>query len=144
MRAIAFSLLTPFYFIKAGSLVSIPAIIAGIGLVGLFLGVKLASKLIGVWPVARAFGLHTRDANYTTLMMATGLTFGTIASLYGLSHGYIDQQTYTILVTVVILSAVVPTLLATAFFEPRLPAADELEDFEAAEEIDAGPLQRLT
>jgi Kef-type K+ transport system membrane component KefB len=141
MRATAFSLLTPFYFLKAGSLVSLPAIVAGAGLIGLFLAVKVGAKLIGVWPTARAFGLPTRDANYTTLLMSTGLTFGTIAALYGLTNGYIDQPTYTVLVAVVILSAVVPTLIATTFFEPQ-PASDEaLEDFETAEEIDAGPLR---
>ena len=140
MRATAFSLLTPFYFLKAGSLVSLPAIAAGAGLIALFLAVKVGAKVIGVWPTARAFGLPTRDANYTTLLMSTGLTFGTIAALYGLTNGYIDQPTYTILVTVVILSAVVPTLIATTFFEPQ-PAGDQaFEDFEAAEEIDAGPL----
>jgi Kef-type K+ transport system membrane component KefB len=141
MRATAFSLLTPFYFLKAGSLVSLPAIAAGAGLIALFLAVKVGAKVIGVWPTARAFGLPTRDANYTTLLMSTGLTFGTIAALYGLTNGYIDQPTYTILVTVVILSAIVPTLIATTFFEPE-PASDEaFEDFEAAEEIDAGPLR---
>jgi hypothetical protein len=72
--------------------------------------------------------------------MSTGLTFGTIAALFGLSHGQIDQSMYTILVTVVILSAVVPTLLATTFFEPRRPSAEALEDFDAAEEIDLGPI----
>jgi Kef-type K+ transport system membrane component KefB len=141
MRAIAFSLLTPFYFLKAGSLVSIPAIVAGAGLIGLFLAVKLGAKAIGVWPTARAFGLATRDANYTTLLMSTGLTFGTIAALYGLTNGYIDQPTYTILVTVVILSAIVPTMIATTFFEPEAAGDDAFEDFEAAEEIDAGPLR---
>ena len=140
MRATAFSLLTPFYFLKAGSIVSIPAIVAGAGLIGLFLAVKVGAKIIGVWPTARAFGLPTRDANYTTLLMSTGLTFGTIAALYGLTNGYIDQATYTILVTVVILSAVVPTLIATTFFEPQAAGDDAFEDFEAAEEIDAGPL----
>jgi Kef-type K+ transport system membrane component KefB len=139
MRATAFALLTPFYFLKAGSLVSLPVIVTGAGLIALFLGVKLAAKLIGVWPTARAFGLKTRDANYTTLLMSTGLTFGTIAALFGLTHGFIDQPTYTILVTVVILSAVVPTVLATTFFEPQRPLAEALEDFEAAEGIDAGP-----
>jgi len=139
MRAIAFSLLTPFYFLKAGSLVSIPAIVAGAGIIGLFLVVKLGAKLVGVWPVARAFGLPIRDANYTTLLMSTGLTFGTIAALFGLSHGVIDQATYTVLVTVVILSAVVPTLIATTFFEPTVARDLALEDLEAAEEIDAGP-----
>lgn len=140
MRATAFSLLTPFYFLRAGSLVSLPAIVAGVGLIGLFLALKVVAKLVGVWPMARAFGLGTRDANYTTLLMSTGLTFGTIAALYGLTNGYIDQPTYTILVTVVILSAVVPTLLATTFFVPQPAGADAFEDFEAAEEIDAGPL----
>ena len=74
--------------------------------------------------------------------MSTGLTFGTIAALYGLSNGYIDQATYTILVTVVILSAVVPTLLTTTFVEPEPAGADAFEDFDAAEEIDVGPLHR--
>jgi Kef-type K+ transport system membrane component KefB len=141
MRATAFSLLTPFYFLKAGSLVSLPAIAAGAGLITLFLGAKVGAKVIGVWPTARAFGLPTRDANYTTLLMSTGLTFGTIAALYGLAHGYIDQATYTVLVTVVILSAVVPTLIATRFFEPESAEAEAFDDFEAAEEIDAGPLR---
>jgi Kef-type K+ transport system membrane component KefB len=140
MRATAFSLLTPFYFLKAGSLVSLPAIAAGAGLIGLFLAVKVGAKVLGVWPAARAFGLPVRDANYTTLLMSTGLTFGTIAALYGLTNGYIDQPTYTILVTVVILSAVVPTLIATTFFEPQPAGVEAFEDFEAAEEIDAGPL----
>lgn len=139
MRATAFSLLTPFYFLKAGSLVSLPAVVAGAGLIGLFLVVKVGAKAVGVWPVARAFGMPTRDANYATLLMSTGLTFGTIAALFGLTNGFIDQATYTILVTVVILSAVVPTLIATTFFEPAPPAGDDLDDFEAAEEIDAGP-----
>jgi Kef-type K+ transport system membrane component KefB len=140
MRATAFSLLTPFYFLKAGSLVSLPAIVAGAGLIGLFLVVKVGAKVIGVWPTARAFGLTTRDANYATLLMSTGLTFGTIAALYGLTNGYIDQRTYTVLVTVVILSAVVPTLLATTFFEPHAASGEASEDLDAAEEIDAGPL----
>lgn len=140
MRATAFSLLTPFYFLKAGSLVSLPAIAAGAGLIGAFLVVKVVAKVVGVWPTARAFGLPTRDASYTTLLMSTGLTFGTIAALYGLTNGYIDQPAYTVLVTTVILSAVVPTLLATTYFEPQRAEAEAFEDFEAAEEIDAGPL----
>ena len=140
MRATAFSLLTPFYFLKAGSLIAFPAIAAGAGLIALFLVVKVGAKVIGVWPAARALGLATRDANYTTLLMSTGLTFGTIAALYGLTNGLIDQATYTILVTVVILSAVVPTLIATTFFEPQPATGEAFEDFEAAEEIDSGPL----
>jgi Kef-type K+ transport system membrane component KefB len=141
MRATAFSLLTPFYFLKAGSLVSLPAIAGGAGLIAVFLAAKVGAKVVGVWPTAHAFGLPPRDANYTTLLMSTGLTFGTIAALYGLTNGYIDQAAYTILVTVVILSAVVPTLIATTFFEPQPAGGRAFEDFEAAEEIDAGPLR---
>jgi Kef-type K+ transport system membrane component KefB len=141
MRAIAFALLTPFYFLKAGSLVSAPALVTGAGLIALFLVVKVAAKVVGVWPTARMVGMPTREANYTTLLMSTGLTFGTIASLYGLTNGYIDQPTYTILVTVVILSAVVPTIIATTFFEPQPVAEEQFEDVEAAEEIDAGPVR---
>ncbi len=138
MRSIAFSLLTPFYFIKAGLYVSLPAVAAGGGLIVAFLGIKIVAKVVGVWPTSRAFGMPVREANYTTLLMATGLTFGTIAALFGLTNGYIDQTTYTILVTAVILSAVVPTLIATTFFEPRIGTALETEDVDAAEEIDAG------
>jgi Kef-type K+ transport system membrane component KefB len=98
--------------------------------------------VIGVWPTSRAFGMPVREANYTTLLMSTGLTFGTISALFGLTNGLIDQAEYTVLVTVVILSAVVPTLIATTFFEPRMTEDIEAEEIEAADEIDAGPLRR--
>jgi Kef-type K+ transport system membrane component KefB len=120
MRSIAFTMLTPFYFLKAGLFVSLPAVVSSAGLIVLLLGVKLVTKLIGVWPLARAFRLPAREANYTTLMMATGLTFGTISALFGLENHLIDQNQYTVLVTVVIGSAVVPTLIAETFFQPRL------------------------
>ncbi len=142
MRAIAFSLLTPFYFIKAGLFVQLPAVVSGAGLIAALLVVKVGAKVVGVWPTSRAFGMPVREANYTTLLMSTGLTFGTISALFGLTNGLIDQQAYTVLVTVVILSAVVPTLIATTFFEPRATGDIEAEEVEAADEIDAGPLRR--
>jgi Kef-type K+ transport system membrane component KefB len=140
MRAIAFSILTPFYFLKAGLYVALPTLVGGAGLIVAFLGLKVVAKFVGVWPTARAFGMPVRDANYATLLMSTGLTFGTISALFGLTNGLIDQPTYTILVTVVILSAVVPTLIATSFFQPQVVGDREAEDIEAAEEIDAGPV----
>jgi len=141
MRATAFSLLTPFYFLKAGLLVSVGAVVAGAGLIGAFLLVKVGAKVVGVWPVSRGLGLATRDANYATLLMSTGLTFGSISALFGLSRGYIDEAAYTVLVTTIILSAVVPTLIATTFFEPRVRPALDHEEVDAAEEIDAGPVR---
>ncbi|HPC61927.1 MAG TPA: cation:proton antiporter [Verrucomicrobiota bacterium] len=120
MRSIAFAIFTPFYFIKAGLFVSVPALVAAVGVIALLLGVKMATKLVGVWPLARYFYMRSREANYTALLMSTGLTFGTISALFGLQNKIIDQKQYSILVTVVILSAFIPTLLAQKFFQPSI------------------------
>jgi Kef-type K+ transport system membrane component KefB len=119
MRAIAFSILTPFYFIKAGSFVSLKLLVAGLGLVVSFFLVKMATKVVGVLPFAVGFGFGRQRSLYTTLLMATGLTFGTISALFGLTNGFIDQSEYSVLVTVIILSAIVPTLIAERFFRPE-------------------------
>jgi Kef-type K+ transport system membrane component KefB len=76
------------------------------------------TKFIGIWPLTRAFRFEKREGMYTTLMMSTGLTFGSISALFGLTNGIIDQDQYTVLVTAVIGSAVVPTLIAQKFFQP--------------------------
>jgi glutathione-regulated potassium-efflux system ancillary protein KefC len=119
LRTLTFGLLTPFYFIRAGSLVSPPALLAApLGFVALLFG-KMVSKCIGVYPATKAFKAPTQEAIYTTLLMSTGLTFGTISSLFGLSHGVITRAQYSALVAAVVASAVVPTLIANAFFLPR-------------------------
>jgi glutathione-regulated potassium-efflux system ancillary protein KefC len=119
LRTLTFGLLTPFYFIRAGSFVSVPALVAAPGAFLLMLVVKVAAKFAGVYPVAAAWGSPRRESMYTTLLMSTGLTFGTISALFGLSHEVIDQAQYSALVAAVIASAVVPTLIANAFFMPR-------------------------
>jgi Kef-type K+ transport system membrane component KefB len=126
LRTLTFGLLTPFYFIRAGSFVSIPALIAGPAAFLLFLAFKIAAKIIGVYPVTKLFGAPRKEGMYTTLLMSTGLTFGTISSLFGLSHGIIDQAQYSALVAAVIGSAVIPTVIANAFFLPRhlLPTSE--------------------
>ncbi len=123
VRSTTMSLLTPFYFIKAGTLVSFAAAAALWPLVLGFFLVKLAAVTLGVRPAARAFGHPAKEASYITMMMATGLTFGTIASIYGLTHRYIDGRQYTVLVTAVIVTAVVPTVLAQGLFSPLPPSA---------------------
>jgi hypothetical protein len=60
--------------------------------------------------------------------MATGLTFGSIAALFGLTNHLIDKVQYTELVTVVILSAFIPTLIAQQFFQPVIEIATEEEE----------------
>ncbi len=127
MRSISFALLTPFFFLRAGLLVSVPALIAGAGLIALLFGTKMVAKLVGVWPVAALFKVERSDRNYLTLLMATGLTFGSISALYGLNHGLIDQKQYSVLLTVVILSAVVPTLVAQRLYLPKTVDVDEEE-----------------
>lgn len=119
LRTLTFGLLTPFYFIRAGSFVSIPALIAAPAAFIFFLVVKVATKIVGVYPVTKYFGSPNREAMYTTLLMSTGLTFGTISSLFGLSHGIIDQSQYSALVAAVIGSAVIPTVIANAYYLPH-------------------------
>lgn len=118
LRRTTMSLLTPFYFIKAGTFVSLSQAAAGVWAIAAFFAVKVVAKVIAVFPAARAIRYKASDAAYLTLMMATGLTFGTISSLYGLTHGYITQSQYTTLVTVVILTAIVPTMIAQRRFPP--------------------------
>ena len=96
---------------------SLPALWSGLAVIAALLALKLVSKVSGVWPLARLHYMRPREAGYTTLLMATGLTFGTISALFGLQNRIIDQRQYTFLVTVVILSAFVPTLLAQKFFQ---------------------------
>lgn len=119
MRSIAFAVFTPFYFIKAGLYVSLPAVWSAVGVISILLLIKLGSKYIGVFPSARVFSMRSKEGHYTALLMGTGLTFGTISALFGLNNHIIDQKQYTILVTVVILSAVLPTLFAQRYFQPK-------------------------
>lgn len=138
LRTLTFGLLTPFYFIRAGSLVSVPALVAAPTAFLILLAGKMATKFLGVYPVTKLYKSPPREAMYTTLLMSTGLTFGTISSLYGLSHGIIDQTEYSFLVAAVVGSAVVPTLIANAFFLPhhllpREPAASAVEVKQTAE-----------
>lgn len=119
LRAVAFGVMTPFYFIRAGSFVSIPALIkAPITFVVLFLA-KIVTKSVGVYPATKLSNYPHKDAVYTTLLMSTGLTFGTIASLYGLTHNILDKDQYSLIVATVIASAIVPTLIANKFFLPK-------------------------
>jgi len=119
LRTLTFGLLTPFYFIRAGSFVSVPALIAAPLIFVALLFAKMASKLAGLLPTVRAFGYSGHDGIYYSLMMSTGLTFGTISALFGLNHGIIDQDQYSYLVATVIGSAVIPTAIANARFMPR-------------------------
>ena len=119
LRTVTFGLLTPFYFIRAGSFVSVPALVAAPLAFVALLAAKMATKFVGVYPFTRVFGSRRREGLYTTLLMSTGLTFGSISALFGLTHGIVTQGQYSFLIAAVIGSAVVPTLIANAFFLPH-------------------------
>lgn len=119
MRTLTIGFLTPFYFIRAGSLVSLPVIVTAPLVFILLLGGKVASKVFGLYPVVARFRNERKERWYYTLLMSTGLTFGTISALYGLSHGIVSREQYSFLVAAVIASAVVPTVIATLAFLPR-------------------------
>ncbi len=116
LRVVAFAFLTPFFFLKGGLNLSLPAVLANLGLLGALLAAKMLPKIAFVLPLARRAA--PREATFTTLLMSTGLTFGTISALYGLNAGIIDRTQFSLLVTVVVLSAVVPTAIAERWFLP--------------------------
>ncbi|MBI4737181.1 MAG: cation:proton antiporter, partial [candidate division NC10 bacterium] len=124
-RVVAFALLTPFFFVKSGMNVSLRAVGANLGLMLGLLGIKLLTKAVAVYPPARRY--LPQGATYTTLLMSTGLTFGTISSLYGLNAGILTKDQFSVLVTVVVLSAVVPTWIAQRFFHPAPEAGERRE-----------------
>jgi Kef-type K+ transport system membrane component KefB len=117
LRVVAFAFLTPLFFLKGGLNVSLGAVWANLGILVLLFGAKMVPKLVTVYPLARRF--TSPHAVFTTLLMSTGLTFGTISSLYGLNAGIIDRTQFSLLITVVVLSAIVPTAIAQRFFQPH-------------------------
>jgi Kef-type K+ transport system membrane component KefB len=116
LRTVAYALVTPIFFIVGGMRISFSMIAAGFTLFLLFFGLKIAAKFLGVYFLAKKY--IPQGSIYTTLLMSTGLTFGTISSLFGLQAGIITQSQYSILVGVVVASAVVPTFIAQKWFMP--------------------------
>jgi len=116
LRVVAFAFLTPFFFLKGGLNVSLEAVFANLGLLAVLFAAKMVPKLGLVFPLARR--AEPRHAPFITLLMSTGLTFGTISALYGLNTGIIDRTQFSLLVTVVVLSAIVPTAIAQWRYSP--------------------------
>jgi Kef-type K+ transport system membrane component KefB len=135
LRVVAFAFLTPFFFIRGGLNVSLGALAGSLGVLALLFAGKLVPKLGLVFPLARRYARP--HAAYTTLLMSTGLTFGTISSLYGLQAGIIDRTQFSLLITVVVLSAILPTAVAQRWFSPDLEAERLADDKHRAEPIPA-------
>jgi Kef-type K+ transport system membrane component KefB len=120
LRVVAFAFLTPFFFLRGGMNVSLGAVFANLGILAALFAAKMVPKISLVLPLARR--AVPEHATFTTLLMSTGLTFGTISSLYGLNAGIIDRTQFSLLVTVVVLSAIVPTAIAQHWFSPSVEA----------------------
>ena len=131
-RVVAFSFLTPFFFLKGGLNVSVWGLAGAVPLLAGFFAVKIVAKFAGVYPVSRK--VVRPHAMFTTLLMSTGLTFGTISSVYGLNAGIIDRSQFSVLITVVILSAVVPTFVAQRFFSPPTLGLTQEQELEVEDE----------
>jgi Kef-type K+ transport system membrane component KefB len=116
LRTVAYAFITPIFFIVGGMKVSLTMIIASLGLFTALFAVKIIAKFIGVYFLAKKY--IPGGSMYTTLLMSTGLTFGTISSLFGLQAGIINQVQYSILVGVVVASAIIPTFIAQKWFLP--------------------------
>ena len=119
LRTMTIGFLTPLYFLRAGALMSLPALIAAPFVFILLFSTKIAFKIFGLFPVINKFKKHKKEKWYYTLLMSTGLTFGTISALYGLTNNIITQEQYSFLVGTVIASAVIPTIIANKFFLPK-------------------------
>jgi Kef-type K+ transport system membrane component KefB len=123
LRVVAFAFLTPFFFFKGGMSVSVSALWANLGLLAVLFAGKMIPKLGAVYPLARRY--TAPHEIFTTLLMSTGLTFGTITSLYGLNTHIIDRTQFSLLIAVVVLSAIVPTAIAQRFFQPERTAVND-------------------
>ena len=116
LRIIAFAMITPFFFINGGMNVSLEMLYKNFGLFAILFSVKQVTKIAGIYPLARRY--VKKEAMFTTLLMSTGLTMGTISSMYGLSSGILNQAQFSVLVAAVVVSAVLPTFIATKWFYP--------------------------
>jgi Kef-type K+ transport system membrane component KefB len=135
LRVVAFAFLTPFFFLRGGLNVSLGAVFANLGLLALLFAAKMVPKIGLILPLARRS--VPQHATFTTLLMSTGLTFGTISALYGLNGGIIDRTQFSLLVTVVVLSAIVPTAIAQRWFSPDVESEHRADQAFAPEPIPA-------
>src|SRR5205823_11438908 len=70
LRTLTFGFLTPFYFIRAGSFVSVPALAATPMVFVVLFFAKMLGKTIPLFPTIRAFNYVRHEGLYYTLMMS--------------------------------------------------------------------------
>lgn len=116
LRTVSYAVITPIFFVVGGLKISVPLIMGAFGIFVTLFAIKIITKFIGVFFLAKKY--IPDGSMYTTLLMSTGLTFGTIASVFGFTAGYIDKVQYSVLVGVVVASAIIPTYVAQKWYRP--------------------------
>lgn len=117
MRVVAFGMITPFFFLNGGMNVSLSLLATNLGLLLFLLVVKQVTKIGLIYPFARRY--LPREAMFTTLLMSTGLTMGTLSAVFGLERGIITQAQFSCLVAAVVISAMLPTFIAQKWCSPH-------------------------
>lgn len=118
IRTVTFGLLTPFAFIRIGSYVEFDSLLYIPSILMILLFSKIAAKFIGIYFVAKVYKAPHSEAMYTTLLITTGLTFGCIATLFGYSKGTINVSQYSFLIATVIVSTIIPLIIANRSYIP--------------------------
>ena len=126
LRTVAYAFITPMFNIVGGLKISFPMIAGMAGLFTSLLAIKISAKFAGVYFFVRKY--MPGNEIYSTLLLSTGLTFGTIACLFGYQSGIIDQLQYSVLLGAVVASAVLPTFIAQKWFFPKYD--EDLVDME--------------
>ncbi|QSR85140.1 cation:proton antiporter [Methylacidimicrobium sp. B4] len=127
MRSLAYGLLTPFFFMKAGFHISLHALLYGALPIGLLFGVKILSKMTAVWPTLLAFRFSRQEACFGSLLTSGGLTFGLIAAHYGVANGILGRRLYSEVTISILLSTLIPVIGASRLFPRVGPGGKEGE-----------------
>jgi len=126
IRALIFGFLAPFFFFKAGYSVKLSVISWKVIFLALFLGsIAFITKYIGtVYATANLF----RGAVYKLagLFFNMRLTFGIVASVFGLRAGLIDEETYVALLLIIVSTSLIASIISTRI--PQSEGEDFLQD----------------
>jgi len=109
LRAVAFSIFVPAFYFRAGLLFSFTAVVQNWLNIIVLLALAFGAKFFGIYWVGRSY--LKEHIRYGAILMNARLTFGTIAATYGVTHGIIDQQYFSILISMIILASAVALIL---------------------------------
>jgi len=125
LRAIIFGFVAPFFFFKAGYSIRFENINFHIIILSVVLGsVAFSTKYIATVIATKPFFKRT-VYKIAGLFFNMRLTFGIVASIFGLEYKVIDLDTYTSLLLIIISTSLVASLLMK-----KLPAEIKEEELE--------------